>query len=88
MAWDELTPEQQAERARGMEIYAGMIEHLDEQIGNLIRHLQDSGTYDNTLIPGKSGGLPMVWTRTGKAIGKCLGLQRHLAMVTGSYMTS
>jgi arylsulfatase A-like enzyme len=50
MPWDELTPKQQAARARDMEIYAGMIDHLDEQIGNLIGYLQDSGTYDNTLI--------------------------------------
>jgi len=50
MAWDELTPEQQAGRARDMEIYAGMVDYMDEQIGILFEHLRQSGDYDNTLI--------------------------------------
>jgi len=50
MGWDELTPQQQAERARDMEIYAGMITYMDESIGRLIGHLRKSGDYDNTLI--------------------------------------
>ena len=50
MAWDELTPEQQAARARDMEIYAGMVDYVDEQIGRLLAELRKSGEYDNTLI--------------------------------------
>ena len=50
MAWDELSPEQQAARARDMEIYAGMIDYLDESVGRLLEHLRQSGDYDNTLI--------------------------------------
>jgi len=50
MAWDELSPEQQAARARDMEIYAGMIDYVDESIGRLLEHLRQSGNYDNTLI--------------------------------------
>ncbi len=50
MAWDELTAEQQAARARDMEIYAGMIDNVDEQIGRILDHLRQSGDYDNTLI--------------------------------------
>ena len=50
MAWDELSPEQQAQRARDMEIYAGMIDYMDEAIGRLLAHLRQSGEYDNTLI--------------------------------------
>ena len=50
MAWDELNPEQQAARARDMEIYAGMIDYVDESIGRLLEHLRQSGNYDNTLI--------------------------------------
>lgn len=50
MAWDELTPEQQAARARDMEVYAGMIDYVDEQIGRLLNVLRQSGEYDNTLI--------------------------------------
>jgi arylsulfatase A-like enzyme len=49
-AWDELSPELQAARARDMEIYAGMIEFMDENIGRLFAHLRESGLYDDTLI--------------------------------------
>jgi arylsulfatase len=50
MAWDELSPEQQAARARDMEIYAGMIDYVDESIGRILEHLRQSGNYDDTLI--------------------------------------
>jgi arylsulfatase len=50
MAWDELSPEQQAARARDMEIYAGMIDYMDESVGRLLEHLRQSGNYDDTLI--------------------------------------
>jgi arylsulfatase A-like enzyme len=50
LAWDELSPQQQAARARDMEIYAGMIDYMDESIGRLLEHLRQSGKYDNTLI--------------------------------------
>ena len=33
-----------------MEIYAGMVENLDYNIGLLIQHLKDIGEYDNTFI--------------------------------------
>jgi len=33
-----------------MEIYAAMVEHMDDQIGRLFDHLKKSGQYDNTLI--------------------------------------
>ena len=50
MGWDELSPEQQAARARDMEIYAGMIDYLDGQIGRVLDHLRENDKYDNTLI--------------------------------------
>jgi len=49
-AWDELTAEQRASRARDMEIYAGMIDYMDESIGRVLQHLRDIGEYDETLI--------------------------------------
>jgi arylsulfatase len=33
-----------------MEIYAGMIDYMDESIGRVFDHLRKSGEYDNTLI--------------------------------------
>jgi arylsulfatase A-like enzyme len=50
MAWDELSQQQQASRARDMEIYAGMIDYMDESIGRVLEHLRQTGQFDNTLI--------------------------------------
>ena len=49
-AWDKLTDEQRRLVARKMELYAAMIEYMDDQIGRLIAHLKKNGKYDNTLI--------------------------------------
>jgi len=49
-AWDELTKEDKQRSARKMEIYAAMVEHMDDQIGRLFDHIKKSGQYDNTLI--------------------------------------
>ena len=50
LAWDKLSPEQQAQRARDMEIYAAMIDYMDESIGRLLSFLRSKGEYDNTMI--------------------------------------
>ena len=50
MAWDELSPEQKLMRARDMEIYAGMLDYVDESIGRVLEYLKKSGEFDNTLI--------------------------------------
>jgi arylsulfatase len=49
-AWEKLKHEQQRLAARKMELYAAMIEYMDDQIGRLIGHLKKAGKYDNTLI--------------------------------------
>jgi len=49
-AWNELSPEEKRESARRMELYAAMVENMDENIGRLIGYLKTSGLYDNTLI--------------------------------------
>ncbi|HKK77607.1 MAG TPA: arylsulfatase, partial [Saprospiraceae bacterium] len=48
--WDSLPAEQQKKEARKMELYAGMVDNLDENIGRLIDYLKDTGQFDNTLI--------------------------------------
>jgi arylsulfatase len=48
--WDSLSPAEKKAQARYMEIYAGMVENLDHNIGLLIQHLKDIGEYDNTFI--------------------------------------
>ena len=48
--WEELTEEQKKLEVRRMQLYAAMVEALDENIGRLIRYLKDSGEYENTFI--------------------------------------
>lgn len=50
LAWNELTAQQQAARSRDMEVYAGMIDTMDQNIGRVLQHLKEIGEYDNTLI--------------------------------------
>ncbi|MDB5726205.1 MAG: arylsulfatase [Novosphingobium sp.] len=48
--WASLTPEQKARESRRMEVYAGMVDRLDWNVGRVIQALKDSGEYDNTVI--------------------------------------
>lgn len=48
--WDELTPEQKKHQAALMEIYAAMVDRVDQNIGRLVQRLKEQGKLDNTLI--------------------------------------
>ncbi|MCU0417449.1 MAG: arylsulfatase [Cytophagaceae bacterium] len=48
--WEKLSPDQQKQLARDMEVYAAMIEYMDMSIGKIIQYLKDKNLYDNTLI--------------------------------------
>jgi arylsulfatase len=65
-AWDDMSAENRRERARDMEVYAAMIDYMDEQIARVIDHLKEAGEYDNTLIlffsdNGANGALPSAY---------------------------
>lgn len=49
-AWNEMSARERRERARDMEVYAAMIDYMDEQIARVVAHLKETGEYDNTLI--------------------------------------
>lgn len=49
-SWDSLTADQQALAARNMEIYAAMVDRLDQNVGRVIESLRASGELDNTVI--------------------------------------
>ena len=49
-SWDSLTAEQQRTAARNMEIYAAMVDRLDQNVGRVIETLRASGELDNTVI--------------------------------------
>lgn len=50
LPWDSLSNQEQMEEARKMELYAGMVDNLDHNIGRLVKHLKDIGEYENTLF--------------------------------------
>jgi arylsulfatase A-like enzyme len=45
-----LAPAARAALGRKMELYAGMVENLDDNVGQLVNHLKKIGEYDNTIF--------------------------------------
>lgn len=48
--WFELSPEHRAKSARAMEVYAGMVECIDHNVGNIVNYLEEIGELDNTFV--------------------------------------
>lgn len=48
--WDGLPEHIRQASSRAMEVYAGMVDRMDWNIGRVIQHLQNIGEYDNTTI--------------------------------------
>lgn len=48
--WKALTPAQQADQIRRMEVYAAMVDRLDRNVGRVVAYLKQAGLYDNTII--------------------------------------
>lgn len=48
--WHELNPEQQRRESRKMELYASMVDNLDDHVGRLLDYLRENDLYDNTLV--------------------------------------
>ncbi|MDH3271553.1 MAG: arylsulfatase [Gemmatimonadota bacterium] len=48
--WDSLSGEQQRIEARKMELYAAMVDNLDDHIGRLLDYLEAEGMLENTLV--------------------------------------
>ena len=65
-AWDEMSPQERQEAARDMEVYAAMVDYMDEQIQRVFDYLKEIGEYDNTMIiffsdNGANGAEPMAY---------------------------
>jgi arylsulfatase len=70
-AWEDRSDEQRAEDVRPMEIYASMIELMDDQIGRVIEALEERGELDNTYIlffsdNGASVTAPLVYPHSSE----------------------
>lgn len=48
--WADLSDDERTVFARFMEVYAGFIEHADEQIGRLLDHLKTQGLEQGTIV--------------------------------------
>jgi len=48
--WNSLSDDEKALEARGMEVYAGMVENMDYHLGRVVSFLEDTGEVDNTVI--------------------------------------
>ncbi len=48
--WSSLSEDEKALEARGMEVYAGMVDNMDYHFGRMVKFLEDIGEYDDTLI--------------------------------------
>ncbi|MEL6560480.1 MAG: arylsulfatase [Bacteroidota bacterium] len=48
--WDSLSKEEQKWQSRTMELYAGMVDNLDHNIGRLLRYLRETDQLENTMI--------------------------------------
>ena len=49
-AWDKMPAKERREAARDMEVYAAMVDYMDEQIKRVFDYLKEIGEYDNTMI--------------------------------------
>lgn len=59
-AWDSLSDMEKAVAIKHMEVYAGFLDHTDEQIGRLISEIKARGEYDDTIfvLISDNGGNP------------------------------
>lgn len=66
-AWDELSDEERDVFTRFMAVFAGFLEHADEQVGRLIAFLKQHNLFDNTAIflVSDNGGAPEAGTKGG-----------------------
>lgn len=76
--WEEMTPEEQAWSARTMEVYAGMVDRMDANIGRVVTHLKETHELENTFIlfmsdNGAEGAVFEAIPMTGDVIKKSIG---------------
>ena len=48
--WEDLTLDERRRESRKMELYAAMVDNLDDHVGRLLEYLKSNDLYENTLI--------------------------------------
>jgi len=76
--WDSLSTAERELFARYMEVYAGMVDNIDQNFGRLRRHLEATGEWDNTIVvfTSDNGG-----SREGQRTGTSAYLRTLLTQV-------
>lgn len=69
--WEDRSRQQKRYDARAMEIYASMIEIVDQQVGRVVKYLEDKGQLDNTYIifmsdNGAAASTPLMYPDTDR----------------------
>ncbi|KAJ7079730.1 arylsulfatase A [Mycena belliarum] len=49
-AWEEMSDDEKAKSARAMEVYAAMVECMDDNVGKVYDFLEKNGELDNTFV--------------------------------------
>lgn len=64
-AWEDLTDKEREWEEDRMEVFAAMVDCVDQNIGRLVQHLKARGVYENTLIMlcSDNGACPFERTR-------------------------
>ena len=48
--WNDNTPEEKAKSCKAMEVFAGMVEAIDANVGKVVNYLEETGELDNTFV--------------------------------------
>lgn len=75
--WDDMTPEERPWSAKTMEVFAGMVDRMDENIGRVFKQIKDAGEWDNTFVlfmsdNGAEGSVLEAIPMTGEVIKKSI----------------
>ncbi len=74
--WQSLSPETRAVFVRYMELYAALVDNIDQNVGRILSHLETSGQLENTiLIVSSDNG--------ASAVGGLEGTPNFMEMRTG-----
>ncbi|MGD2133841.1 MAG: arylsulfatase [Maricaulaceae bacterium] len=71
--WERMTLIARAQSSRRMEVYAAMVEYLDQEVGRLVDYLEETGEFENTIIifmsdNGPSPSDPIQQARQGAGV--------------------
>ena len=64
-AWEQLTPKEREWEEARMEVFAAMVDCVDQNVGRLVKYLKERGVFENTLILlcSDNGACPFERTR-------------------------